>query len=124
MEEQRSSQRAVGMKGHSPIALTLTFTFDVNAPSGARGVRGEVFRFYWGKSINAPSGAFAGQFTHDSDLCSRLTRLLNSTALRFIPEDSTRVRRVPELSSSCEGEAVWGTELEIMLTSDFADSSL
>ena len=113
-----------GVKGRSPLALTLTFTFEVNAPTGPRGVRGEVFRFYWGKSINAPSRAFTGQFTHNPDLCSRLTGLLNSTVLRFIPEDSARVHRVPELSSSCEGEDMWGTVLEIMLISDFADSSI
>jgi hypothetical protein len=113
-----------GWKGHSPLALTLTFTFDVNLPSGSKGVLGEVFRFYWGKSIKAPLHAFDGQFTHNPDLCSRLAGMLNSKILRFVPEDSAPVRRDPEFSSSCEGEDVWGTVLEIELTADFVDSAL
>lgn len=112
-----------GLKGHSPLALTLTFTIDVNGPSGPRGVRGDVFKFYWDKSINAPAHAFAGQFTHNPDLCSRLAGLLNSRVFKLIPEDSARVHQVPELSSSCNGEDLWGTVMEIVLTSDFSDSS-
>ena len=111
-----------GLNGHSPIALTLTFTIDANVPSGPRGVRGEVFRFYWGRSINTPSRAFTGQFTRNPDLCSRLAGLLNSRVIKFIPEDSARVHQIPELSSGCYGEDMLGTVMEIVLTSDFSDS--
>src|ERR1035438_8518071 len=53
-----------------PFALTLTFSIDINVPSPT-GIRGKVFSFRWGKSMNASSPAFTGQFTHNPDLCSK-----------------------------------------------------
>lgn len=110
-----------GPTAHGPFALTLIFTIDTNGPSGPRGVRGQVFSFRWGKSMNGPSPAFSGQFTHNPDLCSRLTGLLNSNALKW------RARREftspPELTSSCNPDDFWGTSMEIELTADFPGSA-
>lgn len=111
-----------GLTGHSPLALTLTFTIDLDGPSGPRSVRGEVFSFRWGKSMNGTSPAFTGQFTHDPDLCSRLAGLLNSRVLKLMPETSARVHQIPDLSSSCNGDDFWGTSMEIVLTADYSDS--
>lgn len=108
-------------RAHGPFALTLTFTFDTNGPSGPRGVRGQVFSFRWGKSMNGPSPAFSGQFTHNTDLCSRLTGLLNSKVLKW--RARREFTRPPELTSSCNPDDVWGTSMEIELTADFPGSA-
>lgn len=107
-----------GSTAHGPFALTLTFTKDINGPSGPRGVRGEVFSFRWGKSMNGPSPTFNGQFTHNPDLCSRLIGLLNSNVLKWMPEASARVHQTPELSSSCNPDDFWITSMEIEITAD------
>jgi hypothetical protein len=103
------------------FALTLTFTIDTNRPSPPRGVRGEVFSFRWGKSMNTPSPAFTGQFTRNPDLCSRLAGLFNSRVLKWMPVASARVDQPPEVSSSCNPDDVWTTSLEIVLTADFSE---
>ena len=99
--------------------LTLTFTIVIDGPSPPRGVRGEVFRFRWGKSVNGPSTSFTGQFTQNPNLCSRLAGLLNSGT--WVPAASAPLRQPPELSSTCEGDDAWGTSMEIVLTADFSD---
>jgi hypothetical protein len=103
------------------FALTLTFTVVIDGPFPPRGVRGEVFRFRWGKSLNTASPALTGQFTRNPDLCSRLAGALNSEVLKWVPAASARVRQPPELSSSCDPDDQWGTSMEVVLTANFSD---
>jgi len=120
-----------GSTAHGPLAenfpdiggrfvLTLTFTINTNGASAPRGVLGEVYSFRWGRSINSPSPSFfRGQFTHNLDLCSRLTHVLNSKVLKWMPDASARVHQPPTLSSSCNPDDLWVTSMEIRVTADF-----